>query len=85
MTGDAASVEKFKKFHKDQRVESTCKDTSRKEEQSIVDNAMNLPSAGQLQCAGMSSTALSGQPSFPHVQAGTFWPGDLLRQARRGP
>lgn len=85
VTGDAASVAKFKDFHKGQKVESTCKNTSQKEEQSIINTAMSLPSAAPFQCAVMSSTALSGQPSFPHVEAGTFFPGNLLRQFRKSP
>lgn len=80
VTGDAASIAKFKDFHNGQKVESTCKDTSQKEEESIINNAMNLPSAAPFQCSVMSSTALSGHPSFPNVEAGTFWPGNLLRQ-----
>lgn len=85
VTGDAADIGKFTEFHRSQTVESTCKDTSRKEEESIIKNAMNLPSAAPFQCATMSSSALSGLPSFPHVQAGTFWPGNLLRQFKKGP
>lgn len=85
MTGDAADIGKFRDFHNGQTVESNCKNTSQKEEESIINNAMDLPSAAPFQCAVMSSTALSGQPSFPHVQAGTFWPGNLLRQFRKGP
>jgi RHS repeat-associated protein len=85
VTGDAADIGKFTDFHKSQTVESTCKDTSRKEEESIINNAMNLPSAAPFQCATMSSSALSGLPSFPHVQAGTFWPGNLLRHFKKGP
>jgi len=85
VTGDAANIAKFKDFHKGQTTESTCKETSQKEEESIISAAMDLPSAAPFECAVMSSTALSGQPSFPHVEAGTFWPGNLLRQVRRGP
>jgi len=85
VTGDAADIEQFRDFHNGQTVESTCKNTSQEEEVSIINNAAELPSAAPFQCGIMSSTALSGQPSFPHVQAGTFWPGNLLRQFRRGP
>lgn len=85
MIGDAANIGKFKDSHKGQTVESTCKDTSQKEEESIISNAMDLPSAVPFQCAVMSSSALSGLPSFPHVQAGTWMPGNLLRQFQKGP
>ncbi|MCX2784640.1 hypothetical protein OQJ46_16775 [Microbulbifer thermotolerans] len=82
--GSSASIEKFKNFHKEQIVETTCVDTSQKEEESIINKAVELPSAAPFQCSIMSSTALSGHPSFPHVEAGTFWPGNLLRQVRKG-
>lgn len=85
VTGDAASIERFREFHSGQTVESNCKDTSRQEEESIINRAMDLPSASPFQCAVMSSNVLSGEPSFPHVQAGTFWPGNLRRQVGRGP
>ena len=85
VTGDAANIAKFKAFHKTQAVESTCENTSQEEEESIMNNAMELPSAAPFECSIMSSTALSGQPSFPHVEAGTFWPGNLLRQIRQRP
>ncbi|WP_258190426.1 RHS repeat-associated core domain-containing protein, partial [Stenotrophomonas sp. Nf4] len=86
VTGDAASIAKFKDFHKGQTTESTCKETSQKEEERIINKAMDLPSAAPFECAAMSSTALSGQLSFPYVEAGTFWPGNLLRQVqRKGP
>jgi RHS repeat-associated protein len=85
LTGDAASIEKFMDFHEDQEVESTCKDTSQKEEESIINNATNLPSASAFACAVRASTALSGLPSFPHVKAGTFWPGNLRRQFMQVP
>ncbi|HXG28679.1 MAG TPA: RHS repeat-associated core domain-containing protein, partial [Nevskiales bacterium] len=84
VTGDAANIAKFKAFHEGQKVESTCKDTSQEEEESIIKKAVDLPAAAPFQCAVMSSSALSGQPSFPHVKAGTFWPGNLLRQFRKG-
>ncbi|MGH8084890.1 MAG: RHS repeat-associated core domain-containing protein [Lysobacter sp.] len=80
VVGDAANIAKFTDFHNSQKVESTCKDTSQKEEESIINKAMSLPSAAPFQCSTMSSTALSGHPSFPNVEAGTFWPGNLLRQ-----
>ncbi|MBD8528276.1 RHS repeat-associated core domain-containing protein [Pseudoxanthomonas sp. CAU 1598] len=70
--GEAANVSKFAEFHKKQQVEVTCKNTSREEEESVINKAMDLPAAGPFQCAEMSSTALSGHPSFPNVQAGTF-------------
>ncbi|NHZ38098.1 RHS repeat-associated core domain-containing protein [Massilia rubra] len=83
ITGSAASIQKYRDFHKGQEVESTCKNTSRAEEQSIIDTAANLPTASPFSCANRSSMALSGHKSFPYVEAGTFWPGNLLRQVRR--
>jgi RHS repeat-associated protein len=85
VSGDAANIKKFKAFHKGQTVESTCKNTSQKEEEGIINKAADLPSATPFQCSVMASSALSGQPSFPNVEAGTFWPGNLLRQFQKGP
>ncbi|MEX8506322.1 RHS repeat-associated core domain-containing protein [Leptothrix ochracea] len=83
--GPAASIGKYKNFHKGQKVEATCKQTSQTEEESIIDKAISLPSAAPFQCSIRASTALSGQPSFPNVQAETFWLGNLLRQVRSVP
>lgn len=80
VTGADANIAGFRKHHSGQTVESNCKNTSQKEEEAIINNAMNLPAASPFQCAAMSSSALSGQPSFPGVEAGTFFPGNLLRQ-----
>ena len=78
--GDAASIKKFKEFHKKQKVETTCKDTEKKEEEDIIAKAVELPAAGPFECAINASGALSGQPSFPNVQSGTFFPGTLRNQ-----
>lgn len=78
--GDAANIAKFRNFHGNQKTESICKDTSQEEEEKIINNAMDLPSAAPFQCAIMASTVLGGLPSFPNVQAGTFFPGNLMRQ-----
>lgn len=83
VTGDAANIVQFSKFHDGQKVESSCKSTSQAEEENVISNAMDLPSAGPFECAIMSSSALSGNPSFPYVEAGTFFPGNLLRQLLR--
>ncbi len=82
VTGSAASMQKFRDFHKSQPVETTCKNTSQAEEESIIDKASELPSAAPFQCAVRSSEALSGHPSFPNVKPGTFWPGNLQRQLK---
>jgi RHS repeat-associated protein len=82
VTGDAASIEAFRNFHRGQHVEATCKETRQEEEEAIIEAAANLPSAAAFQCAVMASSALSGQPSFPRVEAGTFWPGNLMRQVK---
>jgi RHS repeat-associated protein len=83
--GSAANVGKYINFHKGQEVESSCKKTSKAEEERIINKAIDQPSAAPFQCSVRSSTVLSGQQSFPTVKAGTFWPGNLLRQVRSGP
>jgi RHS repeat-associated protein len=85
VTGEAANMSNFTKFYAPQRVEKNCKSTSRAEEEAIIDKASSLPSAGPFQCAIMSSSALQGQPSFPHVESGTLWPGNLRKQVRKKP
>ncbi|WP_310737666.1 Ig-like domain repeat protein [Mitsuaria sp. WAJ17] len=82
--GKAANIQKYKEFHKGQIVETSCKNTSQAEEESIISKAESLPSAAPFQCSIRSSTALGGHPSFPNVKPGTFWPGNLLRQVRSG-
>lgn len=85
VTGSAANLKKYIGFHTGQEVESSCKKTSKAEEEGIINKAMDQPSAAPFQCSIRSSTVLSGQQSFPHVKEGTFWPGNLLRQVRTGP
>jgi RHS repeat-associated protein len=80
VTGSAANMQKFRDFHKPQTVETSCKNTSRAEKESIINKASDLPSAAPFQCSIRSSTALSGHPSFPNVKPETFWPGNLRRQ-----
>ncbi len=80
VVGDAASIEAFKDYHESQEVEVACEDTRQAEEEDIIDAAFNEPFAGAFQCAIRASNVLSGQPSFPGVQPGTFWPGNLRRQ-----
>jgi len=85
ITGKAANIQKYKDFHKGQEVETSCKKTSRAEEESIINKAESLPSAAPFQCSIRSSTALGGHQSFPNVKPGTFWPGNLRRQVGSGP
>ena len=39
ITGEAANIQKYKDFHKGQKVETSCKKTSRAEEESIINKA----------------------------------------------
>ena len=81
---EVANIEEYKKYHHDQKVESTCAKTSKEEEENIIKNATNLPSAPPFQCASRVSSALSGQPSFPYAKPETFFPDDVLRQVKKG-
>ena len=67
MTGSAASIYEYNKFHEKQKVETSCKSTSQEEEEAIFDSALESPTASAFQCAIRSSAVLSGNPSFPHV------------------
>ena len=82
ITGPAASIIEYRKFHNVQTVELTCKSTSQAEEESIIKKAMDLPSAIPGQCSIMSSNALNGQPSFPNVESNVVFPGNLMRQIK---
>ncbi len=85
IVGSAASISRYMDFHKGQAVESSCKKTSKAEEESIINKAIEQPSAAPFQCSVRSSTVLSGHPSYPRVKAGTFLPGNLRRQVGSGP
>ncbi|MCC8362745.1 RHS repeat protein [Lysobacter sp. A6] len=86
VVGEAASKAAFAAHHRSQTVESTCKDTSAAEESRIINRAMQLADTYGItpagDCAIRSSDVLNGLPSFPNVESGTFWPGNLLRQIK---
>jgi len=82
--GDMATIANYQKHHSPQKMESTCVDTSKEEEGKIIMKAEELPFAMPFQCANKASTVLNGINSFPYVEAGTFWPGNLMRQINKG-
>ena len=49
--------------------------------QRLVEKIMNMASPGIATCAINVSNALQGSPNFPNVIPGTFWPGNLFRDA----
>ncbi len=81
--GKAANLDKFAKYHKDSKVEKTCKDTDVAEEKRLADKIVAMPSPGVAQCAANVSTALFGSKYFPKVDAGTIFPGNLYRDAAK--
>lgn len=85
ISGDAASIDAFRQFHKDQfgdTTESECKDTSDEEEEQIFQNLLSGGSWAPPYCALGVSYAIDGVPSFSRVP-GSIFPGNLIRQVRR--
>lgn len=85
-TGDvveerAASISKFSKYHSDSTIEKTCKDTSKQEEQRLLQKIEGMGSPGIAACAANVSQALSQSPYFQNVKSGTLFPGNLFRDA----
>jgi len=81
--GKNASIENFKKHYGENTVEVTCKNTSREEEEGIIDKASDQPTAAPFFCSISASWALEGSSSFSRVKGGTFFPGNLKRQVER--
>ncbi len=79
--GDAADLAKFASHHSGSKIEKVCKDTSKVEEQRLVRKIIAMASPGVATCAINVSSALHGSPDFPNVKSGTFWPGNLYRDA----
>jgi hypothetical protein len=79
--GDAANLDAFAKWHKDSKVEKTCQDSSKEEEQRLVQKIVNMPNPGIATCAKNVSNALVGSPYFPNIEANTWFPGNLFRAA----
>ena len=79
--GRAADLGRFAKYHGDSKVEKTCKDTSKAEEQRLAEKIMEMPTPGIAQCAINVSNALAGSSAFPNVVSGTILPGNLFRDA----
>ena len=79
--GRTASISKFSKYHADRKIEKNCKDTSKEEEQRILQKIEGLQSPGIAQCARNVSNVLNQSPYFPHVTSGTIFPGNVFRDA----
>lgn len=79
--GNTASIGKFSKYHTDSKIEKNCKDTSKKEEQRLLQKIEGMQSPGIAQCAVNVSNVLNQSPYFPHVTSGTLFPGNLFRDA----
>ena len=79
--GRAASISKFSQYHAESKIEQTCKNTSKKEEQRLLQKIEGMPSSGIAQCAINVSNVLSQSPYFPQVTSGTVFPGNLFRDA----
>lgn|GEM_PF-554960 len=86
ITGRAADIGKFADFYKrldGTSTDKTCKDTSKEEERRLFERALELGAQSGLSCARASSTVLSGSPYYRSVVPGTFFPGNLFRDAKK--
>ena len=84
--GDSASPKRWSDFYKKHdgsSSESTCKDTSKEEEQRLHELAIAQGAMSGPMCARAVSNVLGGSPNFSSVQPGTWFPGNLFRDARR--
>jgi RHS repeat-associated protein len=81
--GKYANLARFGKFHKDSKIDTTCANTSRKEEEELVDKVVDAQSPGIAQCSINVSNVLAGSKHFPNVRPGTFWPGALFDAAKK--
>jgi hypothetical protein len=85
ITGDKATPQGFTNYHEQNgdTVKMVCKNTTLEEEKRLAEKVRNMPYAEGFQCARSVSDVLAGSPAFPEVDADTFWPGDLYRDAGR--
>jgi RHS repeat-associated protein len=84
--GGSADIDKFKKHHKkkdNDETEVTCKNTTEEEEQKLFEKVMEIGPKGGLACSMAVSDVLFGSPYFPGVKAGTFFPGNLAKGAKK--
>jgi hypothetical protein len=83
--GPKADMKKFADYHKKkdgETTETTCKDTTAEEEQRLYERALAEGPQGGLACSISVSNVLGGSSYFPNVSPGTFFPGNLYRNAR---
>jgi RHS repeat-associated protein len=86
ITGKAADMGKFAEFYKrldGTSTDKTCKDTPEEEERRLFERAMELGGQAGLSCSRASSSVLSGSPYYRSVAPGTFFPGNLFRDAKK--
>jgi RHS repeat-associated protein len=84
--GKRASIDKYRKWQKrndKSDTEAICKQTSAEEEQRLFEKVLMEGNKSGPVCAKTISNILQGSPYFPGVQGGTFFPGNLGRDARR--
>jgi len=86
ITGKDADIKKFSDFYKKldkSKSESTCKETTKAEEKRLFNRAVDEGPQSGPRCAIAVSDVLSGSPNFPSVKPGTFFPGNLFRDAKK--
>ncbi|EGT0664306.1 RHS repeat protein, partial [Citrobacter werkmanii] len=85
LSHDDASFDRYKDFYKkhdNSTVDITCNyETTTEAEMNFYNKAIELGSMTGPVCASTVSTVLDGSPFFPRVTRGTFFPGNLFRDA----
>jgi hypothetical protein len=86
ITGKDASIGAYAGFYKKHDGSSThktCKDTSKEEEKRLFERAIQMGGQSGMRCAISVSNVLSGSQYFRSVDPGTFFPGNLFRDAQK--
>ncbi|WP_211243539.1 RHS repeat-associated core domain-containing protein [Chitiniphilus eburneus] len=84
--GAKADIQKYANFYKNwdgDSTEITCKNTSISEEKLFHEKAIEFGSGSSFNCAISVSYVIGNSSAFPHVEPGTIFPGNLLRDAKK--
>lgn len=86
LEGSAADPNKFADYHEEKSgeiTEKTCRKTTASQEAKIERNAEKLGGGAPFRCAANVSDVISGIGPFNNVKSGTFFPGNLSRDAAK--
>jgi len=84
VNGSDADISKFAEFHEKldgSSLDVVCQNTSAQSERDFFEKALELGPGFGPQCAIKVSSVIGGSSSFPDVEPGTFFPGNLYDDA----